>query len=140
MDERFRVEALEEAMRTAGRAPAIINTDQGSQFIGEAWRGVVEAAGARISMDGKGRWMDNAFIERLWRGVKHEGVYLWAYQDPREVETALGEWFATYNHFKPHQSLPDQQTPWQYYRPEQADVVPKARVTITTSQSTKKAA
>ncbi len=70
MDTRFCVEAYREALRVAGRAPDIMNTDQGSQFTSEPWIEAVEASGARVSMDGKGRWMDNVFIERLWRSLK----------------------------------------------------------------------
>lgn len=77
------------------------------------WRG-----GARVSMDGKGRWMDNVFIERLWRAVKHEGVYLWAHETVRELEIALEKWFSDYNHWKPHQAL-GYKTPWECYRPQE---------------------
>ena len=65
----------------------------------------LEACGARVSMDGKGRWMDNVFVERLWRALKHEGVYMWAYDDMHQVERALGQWLADYNLLKPHMAL-----------------------------------
>jgi putative transposase len=103
------VEALEEALRRYG-APEIFNTDQGSQFTSAAFTGVLTAAGVAISMDGKGRWVDNVFIERLWRSVKYEEVYLHAYDTPRESEAALCRYFGFYNARRPHQSL-DQHTP-----------------------------
>jgi putative transposase len=118
LDGTFCVEALREAMEAAGRAPEIINTDQGCQFTSRAWIATVQESGAKVSMDGKGRWMDNVFIERLWRSVKHEGVYLWAHENVRELEIALAKWFADYNHWKPPQAL-GYKTPWQCYRPEQ---------------------
>jgi putative transposase len=114
----FCVEALQQACQKTGRTPEIFNTDQGCQFTSREWIGALEQAGVRVSMDGRGRWMDNVFIERLWRSVKHEGVYLWAYDDLHELEKALERWFADYNHFKPHQTL-DGKTPWEAYRPEE---------------------
>ena len=115
----FCMEAFREAVNRAGRVPAIFNTDQGSQFTSEAWTGMLESAGVRVSMDGKGRWLDNVFIERLWRSVKHEGVYLWAPRDMHELERLLGKWFADYNQLKPHKALGGL-TPWEVYRPEDA--------------------
>jgi putative transposase len=120
----FCMEAFREAVNRAGRVPAIFNTDQGSQFTSEAWTGMLESAGVRVSMDGKGRWLDNVFIERLWRSVKHEGVYLWAPRDMHELERLLGKWFADYNQLKPHKALGGL-TPWEVYRPE--DVKPWER-------------
>src|SRR6516165_1735820 len=90
MDESFCVEALEEALARYGR-PEIFNTDQGSQFTGAAFTSVLINAGVRISMDGRGRWMDNVFIERLWRSLKHEDVYLKGYADGIEARTGMGE-------------------------------------------------
>jgi putative transposase len=95
------VESFREAVKRAGHVPAIFNTDQGSQFTSEAWTGMLEPAGVRVSMDGKGRWLDNGFIERLWRSVKHEGVYLWAPRDMHELERLLEKWFTDYNRLKP---------------------------------------
>jgi putative transposase len=118
LDGQFCIEALREAMERTGKAPKIFNTDQGAQFSSREWIEILEAAGVQISMDGKGRWMDNVFIERLWRSVKHEGVYLWAHETVHELEAALEQWFADYNHWKPHQALEDK-TPWQCYRPDQ---------------------
>ena len=117
MDGRFCVEAFEQALRVAGKAPEIFNTDQGSQFTSEAWIRALESAGVRVSMDGKGRWMDNVFIERLWRSVKHEGVYLWAPESVHELERLLARWFEDYNRLKPHQALGGL-TPWECYRPK----------------------
>jgi putative transposase len=113
----FCIEAFHEAVRVAGRAPDIFNTDQGCQFTCRAWIETLEAAGVRVSMDGRGRWMDNVFIERLWRAVKHEGVYLWAHTDLVELEQALEKWFAAYNLWKPHRCL-EMLTPWHAYRPQ----------------------
>lgn len=116
MDAGFCVEAYEEAVRVAGRAPGIMNTDQGSQFTGEDWIGVVEASGARVSMDGKGRWMDNVFIERLWRSLKYEELRLWSYGTVVEVTARIAKWMEFYNHRRKHQTL-DYEIPWSQYRP-----------------------
>ena len=121
----FCLEALRAALALAGKAPAICNTDQGCQFTARVWVEAVQGAGAQVSMDGKGRWMDNVFIERLWRAVKHEGVYLWAHENVRELEVALEQWFEDYNHWKPHQAL-GYKTPWECYRPEELPAWPRA--------------
>jgi len=102
LDAGFCVEALEEALKK-GR-PDIFNTDQGSQFTGEAFTGLLQQHGVRISMDGKGSYNDNLFIERLWRSVKYEEVYLKAYQDGREARIGLGNYFRFYNNERPHQT------------------------------------
>ena len=104
MDASFCVEALEEALARYGR-PEVFNTDQGSQFTGMTFTGVLVAAGIRISMDGRGRWMDNVFIERLWRSLKYEDVYLKGYADGIEARAGIGEWIAFYNENRLHQSL-----------------------------------
>jgi putative transposase len=117
LEGRFCLEVFDEALRVAGRAPEIFNTDQGSQFTSEARIGALEGAGVRVSMDGKGRWLDNVFIERLWRSVKHEGVYLWAPETVHELERMLRRWLEDYNRLKPHQALGGQ-TPWECYRPQ----------------------
>jgi putative transposase len=103
LDAGFCVEALEEALRK-GR-PDIFNTDQGAQFTGEAFSGMLEQHGVRISMDGKGRYSDNLFVERLWRTVKYEEVYLKAYQDGRDARMGIGDYFRFYNTERPHQAL-----------------------------------
>ena len=102
LDADFCVEALEEALKKG--KPEIFNTDQGSQFTGEAFTGLLKQHGIRISMDGKGSYNDNLFIERLWRSVKYEEVYLKAYQDGREARTGLGNYFRFYNIERPHQT------------------------------------
>ena len=104
MDASFCVAALEDALARYGK-PEIFNTDQGSQFTGAAFTGVLIDAGVRISMDGRGRWMDNVFIERLWRSLKHEDVYLRGYADGREAKAGIGEYFAFYNERRLHQAL-----------------------------------
>jgi putative transposase len=104
MDVSFCVLALEAALARFGR-PAIFNTDQGSQFTSAAFTGTLAAAGVRISMDGRGRWMDNVFIERLWRSLKHEDVYLKGYADGREARAGIAAWITFYNLRRPHQAL-----------------------------------
>ena len=100
----FCVAALEEALAKFGR-PEIFNTDQGSQFTSDEWIKVLQAADVAISMDGKGRWIDNVFIERLWRSVKYEEVYLHAYANGTEARTALTRYFSFYNARRSHQAL-----------------------------------
>ena len=113
MSTQFCVEALEEALARCG-APEIFNTDQGSQFTAEDFTAVLLAKGVRVSMDGKGRWIDNVFVERLWRSVKYEDIYLHAYESVRELKTALASYFEFYNVRRPHQSL-DYRTPDEMY-------------------------
>jgi len=103
LDAEFCVEALAEALRK-GR-PEIFNTDQGTQFTGKAFTGLLEQHGVNISMDGKGSYNDNLFIERLWRTVKYEEVYLKAYGDGREARAGIGNYFRFYNTQRPHQAL-----------------------------------
>jgi putative transposase len=100
----FCVAALEEALGRYG-APEIFNTDQGSQFTSQAFTEVLEQAKVRISMDGRGRWVDNVFIERLWRSVKYEEVYLHAWETGAEAKAALARYFAFYNGTRPHEAL-----------------------------------
>jgi putative transposase len=104
MEASFCVAALEEALARFG-TPEIFNTDQGSQFTSAAFTGTLAAAGIRISMDGRGRWMDNVFIERLWRSLKHEDVYLKGYVDGHEARAGIAAWIAFYNTRRPHQAL-----------------------------------
>ena len=103
LDADFCVQALEEALGK-GR-PEVFNTDQGSQFTSEGFTGLLERHGVRISMDGKGRYSDNIFVERLWRTVKYEEVYLKAYTDGRQAKAGLDGYFSFYNTQRPHQSL-----------------------------------
>jgi putative transposase len=104
LDTDFCIEALEEALQRYG-APEIFNTDQGSQFTSEAFTGVLKDNGIEISMDGKGRWVDNVFVERLWRTVKYEDVYLRAYETPVELRTGLARYFEFYNSRRRHSAL-----------------------------------
>jgi putative transposase len=104
MDVSFCVSALEEALARFGK-PEIFNTDQGSQFTSAAFTGTLAAAGIRISMDGRGRWLDNVFIERLWRSLKYEDIYLKGYADGREARVGIAAWVAFYNARRPHQAL-----------------------------------
>ena len=98
------MEALQAALATHGR-PEIFNTDQGSQFTSDDWTNELKAAGVAISMDGKGRWIDNVFIERLWRSVKYENVYLKAYETGSALRQGLAEYFEFYNAERTHQAL-----------------------------------
>src|SRR5687767_396737 len=109
----FCVEALEEALRRFGR-PEIFNTDQGSQFTSTDFTGVLKAHGIKISMDGKGRCMDNIFIERLWRSLKYENVYLHAYASVAEAKAGIGAWLHFYNEERLHQAH-GYRTPRQIY-------------------------
>jgi putative transposase len=104
MEAAFCVAALEEALARYGR-PEIFNTDQGSQFTGAAFTGTLMAAGVKVSMDGRGRWMDNVFIERLWRSLKYEDIYLKGYADGYEARAGIAAWVAFYNSQRPHQAL-----------------------------------
>ena len=121
MEAGFCIEAVEEALKKHGK-PEIFNTDQslprtrsgGSQFTSEAFTGVLLDRGIAISMDGKGAWRDNVFVERLWRSVKYEEVYLKAYASVAEARTSLGMYLTFYNTRRPHQSL-DGKTPDQAY-------------------------
>lgn len=106
LDASFCIEALKEAILRFG-LPQIFNTDQGSQFTSESFTNILSLNGIRISMDGKGRWIDNIFIERLWRSVKYEDVYLKAYSLVREAKEGLGKYFEFYNNRRRHQSLDD---------------------------------
>ena len=116
MDTAFCLKALRRAMAQTGRTPDIFNTDQGSQFTSKEWVGELEAAGVQVSMDGKGRWMDNVFIERLWRSLKYEKLRLWSYSDLPELGMLIETWMSYYNHRRKHQTL-DYATPWSLYEP-----------------------
>ncbi len=113
MDASFCVEALDDALNEA--VPEIFNTDQGSQFTSTDFTGKLEAKQVAISMDGKGRYLDNIFIERFWRSLKYEEVYLKSYEGIREARSSIAEWVRFYNFDRPHQSL-DNSTPWEVYR------------------------
>lgn len=104
MDSDFCIEALEEAMARHGQ-PEIFNTDQGSQFTSPRFTDVLLEAGVKISMDGKGRWMDIVFIERLWRSLKHECVYLHAFETGSEARVRTGRWVTYYNAERLHSAV-----------------------------------
>jgi len=114
MDSSFCVEALEEALDRYG-TPEIFNTDQGSQFTSYGFTRRLKDNGIRISMDGKGRWMDNVFIERLWRSLKYECVHLYDFETGTEAREGIGRWIEFYNYQRPHSSLGDS-TPMEMYR------------------------
>ena len=109
----FCVAALREALAKFG-APEIFNTDQGSQFTSFEFTEILKGAGVRISMDSKGRWMDNVMIERLWRSLKYESVYLHAFETGSEAKAGIAKWINFYNQQRPHSSL-DDQTPREAY-------------------------
>lgn len=110
----FCVEALEEALSLFG-SPEIFNTDQGSQFTSASFTTLLRDHGIQISMDGRGRALDNVFIERLWRSVKYEDIYLKDYESVADLISGLSEYFDFYSHSRPHQSLGGQ-TPWSVYQ------------------------
>jgi len=101
LEAEFCVEALNEAVRRFG-PPEIMNTDQGSQFTSFVWTDTLKRAGIRISMDGRGRCIDNIFIERLWRSLKYECVYLHAWETGSQAKAGVGAWMTFYNHRRPH--------------------------------------
>jgi putative transposase len=113
MEADFCVEALEEALARYGR-PEIFNTDQGSQFTSAPFTAVLIDNGVAISMDGKGSWRDNVFVERLWRSVKYEEVYLHAYESVAEARGSIGRYLTFYNTGRPHSGL-DRRTPDEAY-------------------------
>jgi putative transposase len=113
LDGSFCLELLEDALR-AGK-PEVFNTDQGVQFTAAAFTGRLESAGVAVSMDGRGRALDNVFVERLWRSVKYEDIYIRGYETVPELDRGLARYFDFYNHERPHQSL-DYRTPAAVYR------------------------
>jgi putative transposase len=119
LDADFCVEALEEALNRYG-APEIFNTDQGAQFTSQAFASVLASHDIAISMDGKGRWLDNVFVERLWRSVKYEDVYLHAYETPAALRAGLTRYFDFYNARRRHQAL-GRRTPDVVYFDQTAD-------------------
>ena len=125
IDNRFCVEALEEALERHGK-PRIFNTDQGAQFTSAAFTDQLEKADVVISMDGRGRFMDNIFIERLWRSIKYEEVHLKAYADGREARAGIGSWMTFYNFRRPHQAM-NNQTPMAVWRDGMAKIGAAAR-------------
>ena len=135
----FCLAALEEALARYGK-PEIFNTDQGCQFTSAAFTGALASAAIAISMDGRGRWMDNVFIERLWRSLKYEDVYLKGYADGREAARGIADWIAFYNDRRPHQALADR-TPMAVWReampaPKAVDMMDNASALPTCPQPT----
>ena len=129
MDVSFCVSALEEALARFG-TPEIFNTDQGSQFTSAAFTGTLAKAGIKISMDGRGRWMDNVFIERLWRSLKYEDIYLKGYADGREARAGIASWIGFYNGRRPHQALGNR-TPMAVWRTEKIGALGERAVDMT---------
>ena len=115
MESEFCIRAWEQALAEAGCAPLISNSDQGAQYTSPGFIDAVQSAGTEVSMDGRGRWIDNRFIERLWRSVKYEDVYLNDYDDGLSADRGLRRWFEHYNKLRPHQAL-DDATPHEWYR------------------------
>jgi putative transposase len=113
LDGSFCLEMLEGALR--GGKPEVFNTDQGVQFTAAAYTGRLESAGVAVSMDGRGRALDNVFVERLWRSVKYEDIYIQGYDTVPGLHRGLARYFAFYNDERPHQSL-DYRTPAAVYR------------------------
>ena len=134
----FCVEALNEALATYGR-PEIFNTDQGSQFTSFEFTDILKAAEIKISMDGRGRCMDNIFIERLWRSLKYEAVYLHDLTDGFKAERIIGDWIGFYNTERPHSALGDR-TPDEAYREVRGlvDMMDKAAALTTYPQAQQK--
>jgi putative transposase len=116
----FCVEALNEAIHKFG-SPEIMNTDQGSQFTSFAWTDLLKRVGSRISMDGKGRCMDNIFIERLWRSLKYECVYLHAWETGSQARNGIGRWITFYNHQRPHTAHGGQPPAVVYFNSNETD-------------------
>jgi putative transposase len=127
LESSFCVEALSEALERFG-TPDIFNTDQGAQFTSDVFTQVLRKHGVKISMDGKGRYIDNIFVERLWRSLKYEEVYLHAYEDGREAKDGIGRYFRFYNDERPHQAL-GYQTPAAFFGTMQrsSDAPPQPR-------------
>jgi putative transposase len=134
LDARFCIEALEEAMDRYGR-PEIFNTDQGSQFTSLTFTAVLKDAGVTISMDGRGRCMDNIFIERLWRSLKYEAVYLHELTDGFKAERIIGAWIDFYNGERPHSALAGQTPAEAYAAGQPVDMMDKASALPTSPQA-----
>lgn len=129
LDTGFCISALEAALARFGK-PEIFNTDQGSQFTSTEFTGVLARAKIKISMDGKGRWMDNVFIERLWRSLKYEDVYIKGYADGTEVRAGVAQWMAFYNNQRPHQALGNR-APMEVWREATIGALPPRAMDMT---------
>ncbi|MFT5475778.1 MAG: putative transposase [Planctomycetota bacterium] len=115
LDTDFCLAALRDARGVAGCWPEIMNMDQGCQYTSKAWTGMLLDAGVKISMDGKRRWIDNVFVERLWRSLKYEDIDLREYLDLVHLEEGVGTWLSFYNHERRHQAL-DYEMPWHVWQ------------------------
>ena len=124
------LKALDNALKNTGEVPGIFNTDQGCQFTSAEWTGRLQELGVQISMDGKGRWMDNVFIERLWRSVKYEEIYLFEHATVIELYAGLEKWFERYNHWRPHAAL-ENLTPAVVYAGDDVTIMVAASETET---------
>jgi len=124
------LQALDNALQSTDEKPEIFNTDQGSQFTSNEWTGKLASLGVQISMDGKGRWMDNVFIERLWRSVKYEEIYLFEHATIIELHTGLEKWFDRYNDWRPHEALGNH-TPSLVYDAQEGEAAELAKVNKT---------
>lgn len=113
MDTKFCLKCLKRALQSS-EIPEIMNTDQGCQFTSDEWIKCLKDANITISMDGKGRWLDNVVIERFWRSIKYEDIYLKSYENPIDLEAGIENYIFRYNHNRPHQSLEDA-TPEEVY-------------------------
>lgn len=120
MEATFCVEAFQDSL--AYGVPEISNTDQGSQFTGDDYIDMLKMCGIAISMDGKGRWVDNVFVERLWRSLKYEEVYLKAYNTIAEARAGIAAWIEFYNYERPHQAL-GYKTPWEVFKDKKQPVI-----------------
>ena len=127
MDHELCQRALDGAVAQSGCLPDIFNTDQGSQFTSPEWTGKITALGIAVSMDGKGRWMDNVFIERLWRSVKYEEIYLRAHATLPALDAGLRQWLERYNTWRPHQALGNR-TPQQVHEEESKKAAAQSEV------------
>jgi len=134
MEATFCVEALTKAVARHGK-PDIFNTDQGRQFTSLEFTAVLRDAGVAISMDGRGRWLDNVFIERLWRSLKYEAVYLHELTDGFEAERLIGEWCSFYNHGRPHSALAGRTPAEAYAAGRPVDMLDKADALPTSPQA-----
>jgi putative transposase len=123
MDSALTEKALAAAVAQCRRLPEIFNTDQGSQFTSPEWTGRLEGMGVAVSMDGKGRWMDNVLVERLWRSVKYEDIYLKGYATIGDLEAGIGRWIERYNTWRPHQALGNK-TPVHVYETNRKPAIP----------------
>jgi putative transposase len=135
MDVGLCTRALTMAKQTAGSVPMIMNTDQGSQFTSEQWTTELKRWGTKISMDGRGRWMDNVFIERLWRSLKYEDIYLRDYRTVAHLEAGIDRWMEQYNNWRPHASLANETPAAVYLRKKE-----KGRAAHTESKEERRAA